>query len=185
MLPTVERAEFHQEPLCWLVWVKGAPGYFMVLPWEESCADFWRAQSVQRLSTYRRVRGGEVSYIRWPLYVWESAEQTHIWVPIEEPEGCGNRPSTPQDPRWAARIYMPNDLFDDIVLCHFANMVEEGLVAKAVDRVSHPDSPFRGNVGSFALLRSLGEDPDGEWDRMMAEPKAARDVRNDGTITDG
>lgn len=110
-----------------------------------------------------------MSYSRWPVYIWSDGNRIHLWVNGDDPDvvkaGCGHL-EDPEDYNRTAGIHMPEKMFDELVLCRYAQMARLGLVEKTLRRIkrsSKKPSPFKGNFGSFDLLEFMGEDPRGDF----------------------
>ena len=123
-----------------------------------------------------------MSYMRYPLYAWSSGEcdddcpddctrpdheRMHLWPSITDDERVG----VLEDPESYERqggINLRMDLFDDLVVCRFAQLLAEGRLPETVARVRDPSSPVHGNFGSWEFRELMGEDPAAEF-RARAE----------------
>lgn len=112
-----------------------------------------------------------MSYCRWPVYIWSDGTSIHLWARAgEDAEKAGVHPieSWCLDEGWAGGLSMPERLFDQLALARVAQMVEEGTTLRSAIRgLRSSRSPVTGNFGSYAVLRALGLDPQGEFRRMM------------------
>lgn len=137
-----------------------------------------------------------MSYMRWPMYAWTSSacDETclldcvdpdhirwHLWARGgEEAEATGVNAFDASDgyePEFTGGIELPGPLFDELVLCRYAELVKSGEVAIVAARVADPESSAHGNFGSWDLLEALGEDPAAEFTAAMEEAKRIRDAR--------
>lgn len=131
-----------------------------------------------------------MSYMRWPLYAWTSSEcpddepdpldckdptheRMHLWPAAGDPRvGVLDMPEA-YDREGGVNIRM--DLFDELVVCRYAQLLADGLLADTLARVLDPNSATNGNFGSWDLLTMAGEDPLSKFREAMEEARAARE----------
>lgn len=134
--------------------------------------------------------------MRWPMYAWTSSDcddsclldcadpdhiRWHLWarggddakaagVNAFDAEGEGFTPE------FEGGIELPQMLFDELVLCRYAELVKSGEVAVVAARVADPASSAHGNFGSWDLLEALGQDPAGQFNDLMEEARRVREA---------
>jgi hypothetical protein len=107
-----------------------------------------------------------VSYMRWPIYAWvggdEHHPQMHLWARRDaRDEGVLDPVRYTRDgadafPDFVSGVAMPLDLFDELVVMRYAELVAEDRVAETVERVRAKGC---GNVGTRQLGQLIGDDP--------------------------
>ncbi len=128
-----------------------------------------------------------MSYMRFPLYAWTSSEceddelinctktghdRMHLWVRSGEHETVGALEIDHYGPDFEAGISIRGDLFDQLVLARFAEIVREDRLGEVVALATSPESPMYGNFGTSELMEALGRDPWAEFKQMIeADPE--------------
>lgn len=80
------------------------------------------------------------------------------------------------DADWfAGGLQIRMDLFDELVVMRFAQLIEDRLLDETLLRVADPNSAGHGNFGSWELLKKMGLNPDEEFSKLMANAREFRE----------
>src|SRR5436309_3151920 len=99
-----------------------------------------------------------MSYMRGDCYVWGDGHRTHIWVAdgedgwAESGWACDSESNRTPDRLEASGVGILDTTFDELVVMRIAEMIREGLIAGAIDRVAGPGGSG-GNIGSYTLMK--------------------------------
>ena len=108
------------------------------------------------------------------MHIWAGKDDERVWDPIYYREEPGE-----DYPDFVSGVAMNMDLFDQLVIMRYAQLVDEGRVQEVI--TDFLNGPGHGNFGSWTLLESLGHDPAGDFRRAM---DAARERREDEDLPD-
>lgn len=107
-----------------------------------------------------------MSYMRSPIYAWvggdEHHPQMHLWARrdardegVLDPVGYA-REGADAFPDFVSGVAMPLDLYDELVVMRYAELVAEDRVAETVERVR---TKGYDNIGTRDLGQLIGDGP--------------------------
>ena len=110
-----------------------------------------------------------MAYTRGDYYLWHGESGLHIWAKDGENTASG--------------VSIHQEIMDESVMMRLAQMVYEGKVDAAIDRVLDPDGRGNGNGGSRLLTENadilkqalsgltMCPPPPHDWEKVTSKPK--------------